>query len=227
MRACLDQLAACKALITRLHGEASGLLACQKIVQMQGLSHATLAPCEPLLDTMPSAAVRQACRASLAYQRETATPLGWDHVGLPISSDAIASLFGVAKRHGRGATQDAGRMALRLPAFCGVPTRAEAQQVLEVRVARQQAFTGQVTSLTTQRREVLGHPERLERLSLTQGDMPVERIPSPKNRSNYQEIINISNGYRKLCGPRITGLDAPLLFENAAPPGIRETALTS
>ena len=197
------------------------------MVKMQGLSHATLAPCAPLRDTRPSAAGRQACRASLASQLETATPLGWDHVGLPISADAIASLCGVAKRQGRGETQDAGRIALRLPAFCGVPTRAEAQQVLEVRVARHQAFTGQVTSLTTQRREVWGHPERLESLSLTQGDMPVERIPRPKNRSNYQEIINISNGYRKRCGPRITGLDEPLLFENAAPPGIRETALTS
>jgi len=227
LRACLDQLPACKALITRFHGDASGLLACQQIVKMQGLSHATLAQCEPLLDTMPSAAVRQECRAYLAYQLETATTLGLDHLGLPISSDAIESLFGVAKRHGIGETQDAGRIALRLPAFCGVPTRAEAQQVLEVSVARQQAFTGQVTSLTKQRREVLGHPERLESLSLTQGDMPVELIPSPKNRSNYQEIINISNGYRKLCGPQITGLDEPLLFENAAPPGIRETALTS
>ena len=227
LRACLDQLPACKALITRFHGDASGLLACQKIVKMQGLSHATLAQCEPLLDTMPSAAVRQECRAYLAYQLETATTLGLDHLGLPISSDAIESLFGVAKRHGIGETQDAGRIALRLPAFCGVPTRAEAQQVLEVSVARQQAFTGQVTSLTKQRREVLGHPERLESLSLTQGDMPVELIPSPKNRSNYQEIINISNGYRKLCGPQITGLDEPLLFEKAAPPGIRETALTS
>jgi hypothetical protein len=227
LRACLDQLPACKALITRFHGDASGLLACQKLVKMQGLSHATLAQCEPLLDTRPSAAVRQECRAYLAYQLETATPLGLDHLGLPISSDALESLFGVAKRHGRGETQDAGRIALRLPAFGGVPTRAEAQQVLEVSVARQQEFTGQVTSLTKQRREVLGHPERLASLSLTQGDMPMELMPSPKNRSNYQEIINISNGYRKRCGPQITGLDEPLLFENAAPPGIRETALTS
>ena len=107
MRACLDQLPACKALITRFHGDASGLLACQKIVKMQGLSHATLAQCEPLLDTMPSAAVRQECRAYLAYQLETATTLGLDHVGLPISSDAIASLFGVAKRHGCSPETDA------------------------------------------------------------------------------------------------------------------------
>jgi len=227
LRACLEQLPACQALITRFRGDASGLLACQQIVKMQGLSHATLAQCEPLLATMPSAALRRECRAYLVYQLETATTLGLDHIGLPISSDAIASLCGVAKRHGMGETQDARRMALRLPAFCGVPTREEAQQVLEVRVARQHEFTGQVTSLTKQRREVLGHPERLESLRLTPDDRRMECLPQSKNRSNYQEVINLSNGYRTLSSPQITGLDEPLLIENAAPPGIREMALTS
>src|SRR5882672_8812345 len=227
LRACLEQLPACKALITRFRRDASGLLACQQIVKMQGLSHATLAQCEPLLATMPSAALRRECRAYLVYQLETATTLGLDHIGLPISSDAIESLFGVAKRHGMGETQDARRMALRLPAFCGVPTREEAQQVLEVRVARQHEFTGQGTSLTKQRREVLGHPERLESLRLTPDDRRMECLPQSKNRSNYQEVINISNGYRTLSSPQITGLDEPLLIENAAPPGIREMALTS
>src|SRR6266702_2942009 len=90
-------------------------------------------------------------------------------VGLPISSDTIESLFGVAKQHGVGETQDAARIALRLPALCGLPTREEAKQVLDVSVVRQQQVTGQVISLTKQRREVLGSPERLERLSITQG----------------------------------------------------------
>lgn len=145
---------------------------------------------------------------------------------MPISSDAIASLFGVATHHGVGETHDAARIALRLPAFCGLPMREEAEQVLDVSVARQQAFPGQVISLTTQRREVLGHPERLERLSLTQGARPVERIPRPKTRSNDQKIINISNSYGKLYAPQRSGLDEPLLLENAAPPSRRETALT-
>jgi hypothetical protein len=107
---------------------------------------------------------------------------------LPISSDTIESLFGVAKQHGVGETQDAARIALRLPAFCGVPTREEAEQVLDVSGARHQAFTGQVISLTRQRREVLGHPERLESLSLTQATPHVALIASPKNRSNNQQF---------------------------------------
>jgi len=41
---------------------------------------------------MPSSALRQEFRASLDCELETATTLGLDHIGLPISSDAIASL---------------------------------------------------------------------------------------------------------------------------------------
>jgi hypothetical protein len=227
LRACLDQLPACKALITRFRGDASGLLACQKIVLWLGLSHDTRAQCEPLIDTMPSSALRREFRASLDFELETATTLGLDPIGLPISSDAIESLFGVAKCHGVGETQDAARIALRLPALCGVPTREEAEQVLEVSVARQQELTGQVISLTKQRREVLGHPERLDRLSLDRANPHVELIPRPKNRSNDQEIINISNGYEECHGPQLRGPGGLHCLEDAGPLDRRETAVTS
>jgi hypothetical protein len=225
LRACLDQLPACKALIQRFHADASGLLACQKILKCQGLSHDTQAQCEPLIATIPSAAVRQEFRAYLAFELETATTLGLDHIGLPISSDAIESLFGVAKCHGVGETQDAARIALRLPALCGVPTREEAEQVLKVRVARQQALAAQFTSLTQQRREVLGHPERLESLGRTPGTPHVELLPSPKKRPNCQEIIHISTRCANPYGPQLACLDDPLLIANAAPPGMKETTL--
>ena len=104
LRACLDQLPACKALIKRFRADALGLLECQKILKTKGLSHDTRAQCEPLIDTMPSSALRQEFRAYLDFELETATTLGLDHIGLPISSDAIESLFGVAKRHGVGET---------------------------------------------------------------------------------------------------------------------------
>src|SRR5207244_5063151 len=119
---------------------------------------AHLAQRAPLIATMPTTAVRQEFRAYLEVQLATAKTLGLDHIGLPISSDSIESLFGVAKHHGVGETQDAARIALRLPALCGAPTREEAEQVLEVSVARQHEFTGRFASLTKQRREVLSHP---------------------------------------------------------------------
>jgi hypothetical protein len=227
LRACLDELPACKALIKRFRADASGLLACQKILKTTGLSHDTRAQCEPLIDTMPSSALRQEFRAYLDFELTTATTLGLDHIGMPISSDAIESLFGVAKLRGVGETQDAARIALRLPAFCGVPTREEAEQVLKVSVAKQQELTAQFTSLTQQRREVLGHPERLESLSLEQATPHVALIPSPKNRSNHQEIINISNSYEEYCGPPLQNPGRLHFLENAGPPGIKETALTS
>ena len=215
MRVCLEQLPACKALITRFQRDAGALLACQKLLKTHGLSHATLPQCQPLIDTMPSATLRLEFNAYLEHQLKTAKTLGLDHVGLPISSDAIESLFGVAKQHGVGETQDAARIALRLPAFCGVPTREEAQQVLEVSVARQHEFTARFTSLTKQRREVLAHPERLESLGLNQGQSHVELLPSPKNRSNDKAIITSSTSYEKRNGPQLAALDEPISNEGS------------
>src|SRR5882672_7196761 len=102
LRACLDALPSCKALIERFREDAIPLLACQKLLKTQGLSHDTLAQCAPLIDTIPSQAVRREFAGYLQYQLETAKTLGLDQVGLPISSDAIESLFGVAKHHGGG-----------------------------------------------------------------------------------------------------------------------------
>jgi len=227
VRACLEAVPACKALLKRLRTEALRLLECQKIVTTQGRSHDPRGQCEPRLAAMPSAALRLECRAALDFPLETATTRGLDHVGLSISAETIAALVGVAKPHGAGETQDAARIALRLPAFCGAPTREEAEQVLQVSGARPQACTAPCTSLPQQRRAVLGRPERLESLSLHQTNPHVERMPRPKNRSNHQEILSLSNGYEKLYGPQLAGLDAPILLDKAAPPGSRETALTS
>jgi hypothetical protein len=213
-------------LITRFRDDARPLLACQKLRKTQGLSHETLAQCAPLIDAIPSQAVRRECAGSLQYQLETAKTRGLDQVGLPISSDAIASLFGVAKQHGVGETQDAARIALRLPAFCGLPTREDAEQVLDVSVVRQHQVTGQVVSLTKQRREVLGHPERLERLSITQGPPPVELIVRPQNRSNHPNIVQISISSEELYGPQLRISTGHRHLEKAASPGRRETALT-
>jgi hypothetical protein len=226
LRTCLDQLPACKALIKRFRADAHGLLECQKLLKIAGLSHDTRARCEPLIDTMVSSALRREVRAYLDCELKTATTLGLDHIGVPISSDMIESLFGVGKHHGVGQTQDAARIALRLPALCGPLTRTEAEQVLTVSVARQRELTAQVLSLTQQRREVLSHPEQLESLGRTQDTPHVELLPSPQKRSNFQEIITISRGCENSRGPQLAGLAHPLVIENAAPPSMKETALT-
>ncbi len=202
-------------MIRQWRGDAVALLACQKRLTTQGLSHDTLAQCEPLLGTIPSGAVRRECTGSLHSQLQTAAPLGLDHVGVPISADPIASLFGFAKQHGVGELKDAGRMALRLPAFCGAPTREEAQQVLAVSVAQPQAITAPFPSLTQQRREVFPHPDALESVSTDQASIQVERLPGAKNRSNNQEIVNVSNSYQKAQGPKMPRHDDDYLPESA------------
>ena len=215
LRACLDALPTCKALIKQFRDDAVALLACQKRLKTQGLSHDTLAQCEPLIDAIPSVSVRREFTGYLHYQLQTATTLGLDHVGLPISSDPIESLFGLAKHHGVGEIKDAGRMALRLPAFCGVPTREEARQVLDVSVAEQKAITAQFTSLTQQRRKVLLNPDALESLGTDQASSHVELIPSPKNRSNDRAIVDLSNSYQEAYGPEMHRQDAYRLPESA------------
>src|SRR3989442_14874207 len=98
------------------------------MLQTTGLSHDTLAQCAPLIDAMPAAAVRREFRASLAFELESATTLGLDHIGVPISSESIASLCGVAKQHRVGQTQAAAPRPLHLPAFGGAPPREAPRQ---------------------------------------------------------------------------------------------------
>jgi len=226
LRACCDELPACKDLIKRFRADAQGLLECQKILKTKGLSHDTLARCKPLISEMPSVTLRLEFEVYLEHQLATAKTFGLDHVGLPISSDAIESLFGVAKRHGVAQTQDAARIALRLPALCGAATREEAEQVLGISVARQHEITGQFTSLIKQRREVLGHRQALESLVWSQGAAHVELLPSPKNRSNHVAIVNLSMGCEDQQGPHRVPQQTSCMIENVGPPDMRKAAVT-
>lgn len=227
LRDALDDLPDCKALIKRFQGDAGALMACQALLKTRGLAAATVAQCDPLIATMPTGAIGQEFRAYLAHQLGIATTLGLAHVGVPISSDAIESLFGVGKRHGVGETPDAARIALRLPALCGPPTREEAEHVLGVSVVRQHEFTATFTSLTQQRRAVLARPGHLESL-LRDPDSPhVEIIPSPKKCATNAVTIDIKKIYGNHNGMPLAIPEASIGSENTGPPHCAQTALTS
>src|SRR5215468_8173192 len=198
LRTCLDELPACRTLICQFRDDAVALLACQQMLKTRGLSHDTLTQCEPLLDTMASVRVRQEFARYLHHQLETATRLGLDDVGLPISSEPIASLFGLTKQHGVGPVKDANRMALRIPALCGLPTPEEAQQVLEIPMAQQHALTNGFSSLTKQRREIRAKPHHLEQLGSGRDQGHVELIPLGKDRSDRSNIIYLPHGYKEV-----------------------------
>ena len=212
----LDQLPECKILIKRFRDDASALLECQKILKKNGLNNKTYLQCVPIIESIPSSAVRRDFTDYLQGQLKISKTLGLADIGMPISSDAIESLFGLTKQHGTGEIKDADRMALRLPALCSIPTRAEAQQVVEMSVAQQAEVTEKLTSLEKQRRNVFSNHEDIEKLCLNHANNHVELIPAAKNRSNIQKISDASIIYKEHPGPQIEHQKRPYYPEEEA-----------
>ncbi len=201
LRECLGFLTSCKPLIQRFKDDVTPLLECQQILKTSGLNNQTMAQCESLIQAIPANPLRQEFGAYLETQLDTARGIGLDDIGIPISSDPIESLFGLGKILGAGQIKDADRIALRLPALCGIPTREEARQVLGVSDAEYREILDPLTSLTKQRRNVLPNPNQLE--SLINSQAHVELIPSPKNRSNNGNIHFIPDVYTKAHGTQV------------------------
>lgn len=203
LRACMDGLPACRSFIRQFQADAVPLLECEKILKTRGLSHSTLAECEPFIQAIPSGGVRQGFQTYLQEQLGIATALGLEKIGMPITSDPLESLYGLGKQHGTGQIKDADQIAKNLPAHCGIPTRAEAEQVLALSVADQYELTGPSSSLVKQRREVLPNPDRLESLGTNQARTHVELIPRAKNRSNCSETVDLSTCYHEAHDPEL------------------------
>jgi len=205
LRTSLDQLPACKTFISRFLRDATVLLECQKILKVNGLSNKTSKECEALIEAIPpSSPVRIGFKKWSKKHLKIAETLGTANTGLPISSDLIESLFGVAKRHGTGETKDANRIAARLPALCGQVTKEDARRVLDVSVAQQKEVMGSLSSLTRQRRQVLPNPGCLDNMTLSNTNQNLELIPISRNRSKSQIILNISGYYTKINDPAIS-----------------------
>ncbi len=113
--------------------------------------------------------------------------IGLNRIGLPISSDSIESLFGVAKHHGTGEIKDANRIALRIPALCGELTRQDAENVLKISVKEQQQWTGSLPSLTSQRRNVLSHSGCLENINVDVGLQNLTLIAGSKSEHKHSD----------------------------------------
>ena len=204
LRASLDQLPCCKAFIHRFGRDATALLQVQKLLKLKGLSCETRQTSQALIEAIPPASpVRIGFTNWLQEQFNVAQTLGLAETGLPISSDPIESLFGVAKRQGVGELKDANRLAVHLPALCGSLTKRDAQRVLDVSVAQQEKVMGSVCSLAQQRRQVLPNPGGLENLTPTEAPHPLELIPGAENRSKNPIILNLSDHYKKTHDPEM------------------------
>lgn len=198
LRESLDQLPACKGFLRGFLRDATALLDCQKLLKTKGLSYETARECQVLIEAIPpSSPVRIGFTNWVDEQLQVAEALGVAKTGLPISSDAIESLFGVAKNHGAGQPQDAHRLAVLLPALCGPVTEAEAQWVLEVSVAEQEELLSSFSSLTRQRRDILPNPGSLETLASSESSQHFELIPRAENRSKNVVFLNDIKELRK------------------------------
>ncbi len=184
LRKALGKLPTCRPFVTRFLRDATPLLACQKLLKTQGLTQHTYEECKMLLEAIPpQSPVRKGFMAWADTQLTVAAQLGVDTIGLPISSDSIESMFGVAKTHGTGSIKDVNRIALRLPALTGTVTEEEVQEVLSISMQELHAVLDARPSLTKQRRDILLHPGRLEELRDSETRPCLELIPGTKNRA--------------------------------------------
>lgn len=198
LRESFDQLPACKGFLRGFLRDATPLLACQKLLKTKGLSYETGQECEALIEVIPpSSPVRIGFTNWIEEQLQVAEALGVAETGLPISSDPIESLFGVAKNHGAGETKDANRLAVLLPALCGPITEEDAQRVLEISVAQQEELLSTFSSLIRQRRDILPNPGSLETLVLSEAGQNFELIPRAENRPKNVIILNDIKRLRK------------------------------
>jgi len=194
LRDSLDRLPQCRRFINDFLLNAEPLIECQKILKTQGLSQESFDECRPVIATIPNPFIRIRFMDWLNKHLTIAQTLGLNKIGLPISSDSIESLYGVAKHHGTGELKDANRIALRIPAQCGELTRQDAENVLRISVKEQQQYVSSLPSLTSQRREVLSQSGCLENINTDAGKLNVTLIAGSKSEQKHSD-----NTYKTVC----------------------------
>lgn len=202
LRVSIENLPQCKAFIKNFHRDATALLRCQDILKNKGLSYDTIAKCHLELNVIPkNSYVHIQFIEWMNLQLNIAEELGLAGIGMPISSDVIESLFGVAKRRGSGIIKDPNRIALRIPSLCGELTEDDAKRVLDVSVKEQLNVTNCLPSLVKQRRKVMKDPSRLMAIEDNEEREHLCLIPRSKNESKNVINVLISNGYQNDMGP--------------------------
>jgi len=193
VRDCLGKLPESKHFVKRFLRDAMPLLECQQILKTYGLNMEIYKRCKEILNSIPQ---RSQVRIGFIIWMETqlmvAESLDMGNIGMPISSDNIESVFGLAKTHGTGDVKDANRIALRLPAFCGRLNSDSARMVMGVTVKEQQEVENKLLSLTRQRRTLLPAPGSLTDSLLTEADDYLSILPVPKTEEIVKESIDIT-----------------------------------
>jgi len=166
----------CKVFINDFLQDVAPLIDCQKRLKTKGLSDESVDECQLVIKTIPNDYIRTGFSQWLEKNLIIAEQLGLNKVGMPISSDCIESLFGVAKHHGTGPIKDANRIAQRIPALCGKLTRQDAKNVLNISVKEEQEIVGTMPSLIRQRREVLSQGSCIESIKMDDEQQNLELV---------------------------------------------------
>jgi len=180
----LDQLPQCRRFINDFLLDAEPILECQAILKTKGLNQDSVDECRPIIERIPNSYIRCGLTEWLEKHFVIAKTLGLHETGMPISSDTIESLFGVAKIHGTGEIKDANRIAPRIPVLCGEITRKDAENVLRISVKEQREWSCSSPSLTKQRRDVFSEGGGLEKIPTDDGNQDIELIVGSKPRQN-------------------------------------------
>ena len=107
--------------------------------------------------------------------------------------DVLESLFGVGKRLGTGQMKDAGRIASRLPAFCGSFSAIDAKKVVMITVAQQNSTMNCGGSLIKLRRDILPHVGKLETLAQQSDQKNFQLI---QGSEVICEVQNMGNAFK-------------------------------
>jgi len=197
----LDQLPQCRRFINDFLLDVEPILECQEILKTKGLSQESFGTCLTIIDRIPNSYVRSGLTDWLEKHFIVAKTLGLHKTGMPISSDTIESLFGVAKIHGTGETKDANRIAQRIPVLCGTLTRQDAENVIRISVKEQREWSCSSPSLTKQRRDVLSGGGCLEKLPTDDGNHDIELIVGSKAGQNAPRSADKSVCYENHSEP--------------------------
>jgi len=197
----LGRLPECQIFINDFLLDVEPIMACQKILKNKGLSQESFDACRPLINTIPNSYIRDGFMGWLEKHLNMANTLGLHHTGMPICSDTMESLFGVAKGHGTGEIKDANRIAMRIPALLGAPTRQDAENVLRISVKEQQEWGDSSPSLIKQRRDVLKQSGCLEKISRDDAKQNVELIAGSKSGQKHPENNDKTIAYENHSEP--------------------------
>ncbi len=202
LRNSIGKLSEHRQFIKRFLRDARPLLESQKILKNKGLNFETYKECKALFEGIPKRSqVYIGFISWMENQLIVAASLGLSDIGMSISSDNIESLFGIAKTHGIVQLKDANKIALRLPAFCGVLPEDAAKMVMGVTVKEQQEVEKKLFSLTRQRRDILPHPGSLTKVISSEEKCYLSLIPVSKKDENIENIADITKAYKNIIEP--------------------------